>query len=124
ISRADEEPELLLPPAAIRAFVRGPPSTAEHTGWALRGQPRKPRRRAGGSAERERALARETEVSAGVVRRDAPARGPAQEPELQEVRLVDVLDGLGLLADARGERGQTDRPPAELGHERGQDRHV
>ena len=41
-------------------------------------------------------------------------RGRAlQEPELQQIRLVDVLDRLGLLAERDGERREPDRAAAE-----------
>ena len=52
--------------------------------------------------------------------RPGPRRGGAPRgvrwirPGLQQVGLVDVLDRVGLLADGDGERGEPDRPAAEL----------
>ncbi len=42
-----------------------------------------------------------------------PARGALDEPELEKVRLVDVLDRVRLLAEGHGERGEADRPTVE-----------
>ena len=42
------------------------------------------------------------------------ARRSLEEPELEEVRLVDVLDGVALLAERDRERRETDRAAAEL----------
>src|SRR6266545_1095540 len=47
-----------------------------------------------------------------------PARRPLDEAELQQEGLEDVLDRLGLLAERDRERGQPDRAPAELVHDR------
>ena len=49
---------------------------------------------------------------------DPPARGALQEAELQQVRLVDVLDRVGLLAERDGERREADGPAAELERDR------
>ena len=43
-----------------------------------------------------------------------PARRALEEAELEQVRLVDVLDRLRLLAERDGERREPDRPAAEL----------
>ena len=48
----------------------------------------------------------------------AAARRPLEEAELQQVRLVDVLDRVGLLAERDGEGRQPDRPAAELERDR------
>jgi hypothetical protein len=45
---------------------------------------------------------------------DAAARRAVDEPDLQEVGFVDVLERAGILADRRGERGDADRAAAEL----------
>ena len=42
------------------------------------------------------------------------ARGAVEEAELQEVGLVDVLDGVGLLGDGRSQGVHADRPAPEL----------
>src|SRR5207237_3659801 len=55
---------------------------------------------------------------AAELRDDAAARGALQEAELQQVRLVDVLDRVGLLAERNRERGEADRPAAELVQDR------
>ena len=52
---------------------------------------------------------------------DATAGGPLQEAPLQQIGFVDVLDGVGLLPDGHGQRGQTDRTPVELLQDEGQD---
>ena len=48
------------------------------------------------------------------VRDDAAARRSVQEAELEQVRLVDVLDRLRLLAERDRERRQADGTAAEL----------
>ena len=45
---------------------------------------------------------------------DATPRRPLQETELEQERLVNVLDRLLLLAEGDRERRQADRPAAEL----------
>ena len=57
---------------------------------------------------------REAEVRPGRRRGHAAAGRAHQQALLDEERLVDVLDRLGLLADADGERRQPDRAAAEL----------
>jgi len=42
-----------------------------------------------------------------------PARGALEQPLLEQVGLVGVLDRVGLLTDALGERGEPDRAPRE-----------
>ena len=44
----------------------------------------------------------------------AAARRALQKSELEEVRLVDVLDRVGLLTQRHSERRQADRAAAEL----------
>ena len=45
--------------------------------------------------------------------RAPPARCSLNQSKLEQIRLVDVFDGLGGLAHADGQRGQTDRATAE-----------
>ena len=45
---------------------------------------------------------------------DSPRGRAVEEPDLEEVRLVDVLDGVGLFADRGGEGAHADRTAAEL----------
>ena len=52
---------------------------------------------------------------------DPPARGALDEPLLEQVGLVDVLDRVGLLADRDRQRGQADRAALELLADRPQD---
>ncbi len=54
------------------------------------------------------------QVLVGVARGDAAPRRALQEPQLQQVRLVHVHDGVRLLADGGGDGVQTHRPAAEL----------
>src|SRR5918912_3068268 len=58
------------------------------------------------------------DVGAAEVGDDAAARRALDEPELEEVRLVDVLDRLLLLAEGDGERREPHRPAAELDRDR------
>src|SRR5258706_12826994 len=46
--------------------------------------------------------------------RDAPPGRAVDEPDLQEEGLVDVLDGVRLLADGRGQRAHAHGPAPEL----------
>src|ERR671935_1525661 len=62
--------------------------------------------------------ARSADVRAAGVGDHAAARGALDEAELEEVRLVDVLDRLLLLAEGDGERREADRPAAELDRDR------
>src|SRR5687768_10833954 len=54
------------------------------------------------------------EVVVGELRRDSAPRRAVEEPDLQQEGLVDVLDGVGLLADRRRQRAHPHRPAAEL----------
>ena len=62
----------------------------------------------------------EPEVAVCPRRRDAPARRAIEEADLDQERLVDVLDRVLLLADRRGDRVQADRAAAELVDDRAQ----
>src|SRR5262245_51783974 len=55
----------------------------------------------------------EAEVAEGVRRRHAPARRALQEPALEQVGLVDVLDRVLLLLHGDRERREPDRAAAE-----------
>src|ERR671936_1570562 len=59
-----------------------------------------------------------TDVGAAEVGNHPAARRALDEAELEEVRLVDVLDRLLLLAEGDRERGEPDRPAAELDRDR------
>src|SRR5438034_502645 len=61
---------------------------------------------------------RGVDVGAAEIRNDPAARRALDEPELEEVRLVDVLDRLLLLAEGDRERREPDRPAAELDRDR------
>src|SRR5581483_10190349 len=63
--------------------------------------------------EERRPLADRTDVLAPEQRDDAAARRALQEAELEQVRLVDVLDRLRLLAERDGEVRESDRPAVE-----------
>src|SRR5436305_1070658 len=64
-------------------------------------------------SEEGRRLARAADVRATELGDDASARCPLQEPQLEQVRLVDVLDRLRLLAERDREIRQADGPAAE-----------
>src|ERR687898_3040446 len=66
----------------------------------------------------------EPEVGEGGRGGDPAARRAHQEAPLDEERLVDVLDGLGLLADADGQRGEPHGTTAEALADGRQDRPV
>src|SRR5437588_9219688 len=55
-----------------------------------------------------------TDMGAAELRDRAAARRPLDEAELEQVRLVDVLDRLLLLAERRRERREADGPSLEL----------
>src|SRR4051812_20450968 len=57
---------------------------------------------------------RQTEVLPGRGQRDAAARRAHEQTLLDEERLVHVLDRLGLLAHADGQRREADRTATEL----------
>src|SRR5437867_10558667 len=54
------------------------------------------------------------EVLVGAAGRDPAAGRAVDEADLQQVRLIDVLDRVGLLADGRREGADADRPSPEL----------
>ena len=49
------------------------------------------------------------------LRHDPAARRPLEEAELEQVRLVDVLDRVRFLAQRDGQRREADRPALERG---------
>src|SRR5437773_8090522 len=57
-------------------------------------------------------------MTVGVFGGDAAARRPLEIALLHQVRLVDVLDRLGVLAQRRRERFEPDRTAGELVHDR------
>ena len=61
------------------------------------------------------------DVRAAELRDHAAARRALEEAELEQVRLVDVLDRVGLLAERDGERRQADRAALELERDRAQE---
>src|SRR3954468_23074551 len=63
----------------------------------------------------------EAEMSERVRRRDAAARSPLEEPPLEQVGLVDVLDRVLLPPHGHGQRRQADRTAAELLADRAED---
>ena len=69
-------------------------------------------------------LLRSADVLAAELRHDPAARRALDEPELEEVRLVDVLDRVRLLAEGHGQRGQADRAAVEAVDDRVQERAV
>ena len=77
--------------------------------------------RTGRPARSGRRRAAQAEVLARRRRRHPAARRAHEQALLDEERLVHVLDRLGLLADADGQRRQPDRAAAELLAQRGED---
>src|SRR5262245_31389545 len=61
------------------------------------------------------------EMLVGSSRRPAAARGALEEPDLDKIGFVDLLERLAVLPDRRRERRQSDRSAAELFEDRGQD---
>src|SRR5262245_14016156 len=61
------------------------------------------------------------EVLVGPPRRCPPPWRPLQQPLLQQIRLIDVLEGVGLLVDRDGQRRQPDRAAGELPADRAED---
>src|SRR3989441_2098810 len=81
----------------------------------------RPRRVPRPRALEERLLVgRGADVRAAEPRHHAPPRGALDEPELEQVGLVDVLDRVRLLTERDGERREPDRPSLELVHDRGE----
>ena len=79
-----------------------------------------PQRRLPIRPARRHVVAERGEVGPRPVRRDAALRRPVEEADPEEVRLVDVLDGLDLLGEDGRQRGDPDGPAAELLDDRGQ----
>ena len=78
---------------------------------------------------RRRVLVAPTQAARGPGARTAPgvarpARGPQQQAFLEQERLVDVLDGLGLLGDGDRQAAQSDRLAVERLAKRADDRAV
>src|SRR6266571_5577434 len=101
------------------------PCTARSAGGhARRSRPatarRRPEPRGPGSKELRVCGYRRADVLAAELGHNASARCALQEAELQEVRLVDVLDRVLLLAEGDRERRQADRAAAELVQDRAQ----
>src|SRR5438046_2116826 len=61
------------------------------------------------------------DVLAAELRHDPAARRPLQEAELEQIRLVDVLDRVGLLAERDRKGGEPDRAAVESLHHRAQE---
>src|SRR6266540_3737551 len=61
------------------------------------------------------------DVGAPQLRQHASAGRALQETELEQVRLVDVLDRVGLLAEGHSEGREPNRPPVEAFHDRAQE---
>src|ERR671918_1836480 len=74
--------------------------------------------------ERQRSRDRRTQVAVGVLGGHPSTRRPAEEPQLEEIRLHDVLDGVGLLPHGGCEGREPHRSAAELVDERLEDRVV
>jgi hypothetical protein len=60
-------------------------------------------------------------MTVGMHGRDAPARGPLEHAELQQVGLVDVLDRVALLAHRDRQRREPHGPARELLADHAQD---
>src|ERR687888_402073 len=88
------------------ACMHPPVAASEHTGPGGAGCP--------SSGEGEGEGGGGAEMPIGELGGHPPPRGPLQEPELQQVRLVHVLDRLGLLAHRRRECGEPHRAPVEF----------
>src|SRR5919201_5330340 len=95
------------------ACMDPPVATSEHTGPGAAGYPT--------SGEGEGVRSGRAEVPVGELGGHPSPRGPLQEPELQQVRLVHLLHRLGLLPHPRRPRGQPHRAPLEIVYQRGED---
>src|SRR5439155_19929723 len=108
------------PPAFRR---RAPPRTPPSRDADARRGPRAALRRpASRSRSEELHLCRRrgSDVRASELRDRAAARRALDEAELEQIRLVDVLDRLLLLAERRRESRETDGTPVELLDDRAQ----
>src|SRR5262249_1377842 len=113
--RTDRQPERIQPPDGH------PPKTPviatnerRHLlgDWSERAESRR--------LEERRGFPGRADVLAAELGDDPPARRALEEAELEQVRLVDILDRLGLLAERDRERREPDRAAAELLHDRAQ----
>src|SRR4051794_34909025 len=68
------------------------------------------RRAAAPASQRQGARSRDAEMTDRVLGGGAPAGRPLQESKLEQVRLDDVLDRVGLLADRGRQGGEPHRP--------------
>src|SRR5208282_389256 len=75
---------------------------------------RMPLRRDRDKLLKHRAAADAAEMGIGALGRDSSARSPRQKSLLQQVRLVNFLDGVGFLADRGGKTLDADRSTVEL----------
>src|SRR5437868_5152260 len=57
---------------------------------------------------------RQPEVLVGLCRGHAASRRPVEEPDLDQERLVDILERVPLLAHRRGKAAHANRPPVEF----------
>src|SRR5205814_128657 len=64
--------------------------------------------------EQRRFVCRRADVLTAELRDDSAAGGSLQEAELEQVRLVDVLDRVRFLAEGDGQGREADRPAFEL----------
>src|SRR5262249_39749891 len=108
-----------------RAPSRAPRRTPRSAGADAQRRPRavRPHRASRSARTSEKAVGRlgDADVLPPQPSDDAPARGSLEEAELQEERLVDVLDRVRLLAERDRNRRETDRAAAELVRNRRQE---
>src|SRR5581483_7554399 len=120
--RLSSEPfALVLELLAARSWTMTMPflngTNPEHTGYRAAG-------RTAGSPERKGPLGPHAEVPVGPLGSHPAPRGSLEEAELEQVGLVYVLDGVGLLADGGRQRRQPDGAARELLDHGVQDREV
>ena len=111
---------------AYRATVPRVPGSRHSANRATPGASARRRRLPGGCAARPGRLSdgcrsAAPDVRAAELRDHAAARGALDEAELEQVRLVDVLDRVRLLAERDGERREPDRAAVELLDDRAQE---
>src|SRR5581483_11498060 len=56
----------------------------------------------------------EPEMAEGAAGRDAPARGALEQPALEQIGLIDILDRVLLLPHGHGQRRESHGPAGEL----------